>query len=535
MLRGAPSPGNFEGSFREARRTLTYSPDMRAFFFDDSPATSAPGDRRPGDLEIGERYRAGPLMLDVVTRRVGLHGRPLELPELSFDVLLALLRRAPAIVPQRQLMADAWAGAVVAPDTVAKRVTLLRQALNDVGRASPIIRIVRGRGYAIAWPVERLDTSDRPSRKLGSARPRIRVMTALVAVVFVGSLGATIRLATDWSASEAKSHTALDGPAGKHLELGTQDRSAPWGSEEIDPVAYGLFLEARVLRRSGAVGQSIDALQRAIDIEPRFAAAHAELAIARLSMGTRGEKATATALAQHALELDDRLPLAYAAAASAAIFVDWDWRRAEALIRQGLASAPDDAYLLAYYSFLARIQGDLEKAITLYRVYAATNVMDARSHYGLGQLYYLAGRYREAIDAYRQALMLRPEQPYARLAIGRMRVLQGDAAAALDEIRRESDEGFRLYGLVLVHTATGDTRAAEAALQQFEDLDAIKNPYWIGALHAYRGDADAAFDWFESAWRQRDTGLLGIKVDPLLADIRHDRRYHELLARLALD
>ena len=94
---------------------------------------------------------------------------------------------------------------------------------------------------------------------------------------------------------------------------------------------------------------------------------------------------------------------------------------------------------------------------------------------------------------------------------------------------------LRLYGLAIAHTAAGDERAAVAVLEDLEKTSGSCCNYWLGSLHAYRGDADSAFRFFESAWTAREWGLLEIKIDPLLEGVRGDPRYTQLVARMNLD
>ena len=107
-----------------------------------------------------ERYSVRDLQVEVDTRRVLRGGEELHLTELSFDVLVVLLRRAPGVVSKRQLMNEVWQGLVVEPDTVKKRITLLRESLADGERQDPLIRVIRGRGYAINASVERLECQE---------------------------------------------------------------------------------------------------------------------------------------------------------------------------------------------------------------------------------------------------------------------------------------------------------------------------------------------------------------------------------------
>lgn len=101
-----------------------------------------------------ERYRIGTLTLDADAFRLDDRGREIAVPKLTFDLFVALLRRAPDVVTIDELMDVVWPNVVVAEDTVTQRVRLLRDALGPEHRE--IVATVRGRGYRITAPVRPL-------------------------------------------------------------------------------------------------------------------------------------------------------------------------------------------------------------------------------------------------------------------------------------------------------------------------------------------------------------------------------------------
>jgi TolB-like protein/DNA-binding winged helix-turn-helix (wHTH) protein/Tfp pilus assembly protein PilF len=117
--------------------------------------------RREGSMAAtgtaGERYRLGDLTVDVGLQQVTGPAGDIALPRLSFDLLLALLRRAPDFVSNDELSATVWAGVVVSPETVTKRVNLLREAIGDDASNPRYVAGLRSRGYRIVATVERLE------------------------------------------------------------------------------------------------------------------------------------------------------------------------------------------------------------------------------------------------------------------------------------------------------------------------------------------------------------------------------------------
>src|SRR5450631_2763152 len=119
----------------------------------------------PGDLpEIRTGiFTVGDLSVDVGQQRVTRAGSDISLPNLSFRLFLALARAAPNVIDNESLMTQVWPGLVVSPETVSKRVNLLREALGDDPRAPRYIAGLRSRGYRLIAPVSPVDdTAVRP-------------------------------------------------------------------------------------------------------------------------------------------------------------------------------------------------------------------------------------------------------------------------------------------------------------------------------------------------------------------------------------
>ena len=58
--------------------------------------------------------------------------------------------------------------------------------------------------------------------------------------------------------------------------------------------------------------------------------------------------------------------------------------------------------------------------------------------------------------------------------------------------------------------------------------------YQIAEVYAVRGETDKAFEWLQISFDDRDAGMLGLLVDPLLRGLRDDPRYKNLLVKLGL-
>ena len=67
-----------------------------------------------------------------------------------------------------------------------------------------------------------------------------------------------------------------------------------------------------------------------------------------------------------------------------------------------------------------------------------------------------------------------------------------------------------------------------------KNVPAISTIMQYAQIYAQLNDKDRAFKSLSKAWALRDTGLLWLRVDPLLDPIRSDRRFEALLRSMKL-
>jgi adenylate cyclase len=115
------------------------------------------------------KYSVGDLTIDTGRQLVTRAADPIALPKLSYDLLLALTRAAPNLVPLDALMRLVWSGIVVSPETVSQRVKLLRDALGDDPRVPRYIGGLRGRGYQVIAAVKAIEDNPAAAAMSGSA------------------------------------------------------------------------------------------------------------------------------------------------------------------------------------------------------------------------------------------------------------------------------------------------------------------------------------------------------------------------------
>ena len=95
-------------------------------------------------------YEFSDLTLDLDRHLLTRGGVPVKLTKLSFKVLQALVRAAPALISHDDLIDEVWGPRrVITPDNLSQRMKTLRQSLGDDTNQPIYIEGVRGK--AIAW------------------------------------------------------------------------------------------------------------------------------------------------------------------------------------------------------------------------------------------------------------------------------------------------------------------------------------------------------------------------------------------------
>jgi DNA-binding response OmpR family regulator len=91
-----------------------------------------------------------PISADEETRRAQVHGQPLELTRVEFDLLASLLESPGRVYTRAQLIDRVWGdGFAISDRTVDSHVKSLRRKVAEAGANPGLIETVRGVGYRI--------------------------------------------------------------------------------------------------------------------------------------------------------------------------------------------------------------------------------------------------------------------------------------------------------------------------------------------------------------------------------------------------
>jgi tetratricopeptide (TPR) repeat protein len=178
--------------------------------------------------------------------------------------------------------------------------------------------------------------------------------------------------------------------------------------------------------------------------------------------------------------------------------------------------------------------GDVDRAVELYQDGIKRNPLDPNMLNSLGIALCAANLLQECLQTRLNLMQLHPEFGGVNRSVGVARLYLGEFAAALEAMQSEPNEHYRLGGLAIIYWAMGRHGESNAALQSLTNGFSSSDAYGIAVVHAYRGEIDQAFQWLDRAYRTHDHGMLDLKTDPLLRNLRGDARFQELLSRMRL-
>ncbi|MDQ2979283.1 MAG: protein kinase, partial [Acidobacteriota bacterium] len=329
------------------------------------------------------------------------------------------------------------------------------------------------------------------------------------------------------------------------VKLLPQERRVGSQRRTSNPEAYNQYLLGRQFAtRANPEGDrlAVAAYQRAIKLDPNYAAAYAALAgaeywLAESAGGTAEavatEKEQAMAAAEKAIALDPDLADGYLGRGLVRYGITWDWIGAQTDIERALSLDPGDSRIQIVYSYILSSLGRLPEAIVTAKKAIELDPLSARGGSNLGRYLNALGQLPQARQALTGALEINPEDEYVHFNLGTTLLLEGQPKAALAEFRRAGD-ARGLAGVAMAEHDLGHTQESQKALDELIARHAQDSALHIAQVYAWRGDRDKAFEWLDRAYAQRDAGLAELKCDPLIVKLYSDPRYAAILKKMNL-
>jgi serine/threonine-protein kinase len=313
--------------------------------------------------------------------------------------------------------------------------------------------------------------------------------------------------------------------------------------------AYSLYLKGRFWwnRRTQAdIAEGVKYFEQAIAEDPSYALAYTGLADSyALDLDYSGAPVKegmerAKAEARKAIELDETLAEAHTSLGWVTFIYDWDWAGAAREFNRAIQLNPRYSTARQWHAWLLIAMGRFEEALAEGRAAIDLDPASVSIRRSLGWLQYYARRNEAALDNLRRALAMDPTAEETHRLLGLVYMEQGmhdEAAASFKEaLTLSRNKALAFAGLGQVAARRGRLEEAEAVLKEMHDRarSGYVSPVALTNLYTALGDADAAFDWLERAYRERRGWLAYLKVEPTLDPLRRDPRFQGLLEQMRL-
>ena len=307
--------------------------------------------------------------------------------------------------------------------------------------------------------------------------------------------------------------------------------------------AYQLYVKGRYFFDRWEAADRAKALgyfQQAIASDPSYAAAYAGLAEVYAEQAFFGEgrekRALGLAAAKKAVELDGALAEAHAAL-GLSLFLDLKWAESQPELEQAIAlnSNSINAHLSYgwYLAFVGRFRESLEQMNLAQKL----NPLSITISYTTGNILYWHREYDRSIEQYHQTLEINPEHPSAFESMGDSYLAKNQCADAAENYARGEELGGNPDFAAALRSSYKASGCRGLIQKQFElDRDPSSKDYSAmdaAGFAALLGKKDEAFGLLEKAYAER-VGIVFLKIEPQLDNIRSDPRYGDLLRRVGL-
>jgi TolB-like protein/Tfp pilus assembly protein PilF len=312
-----------------------------------------------------------------------------------------------------------------------------------------------------------------------------------------------------------------------------------------DTEAYNQYLLGnQYFNRNSTEGYqlAVSAYQKAVALDPNYAAAYAGLGTAEFYASDFSATAEESALVRQRAQaaVDKAIALApdladgYIARALYRCTILWDWSGAQADFDKALALEPGSSLAHRRLGLLFQSLGRLPEAIAATRKAIELDPLSSSAWGNLGAIYLSnPDQFREAREALDRALSINPEANLALHYLVVLELLEGHAQVALDQSRRFG-EVWRQMGVAMAEHSLGHVRESQQALDELIAKYAHDWAFQIAEVYAWRGEPDKAFEWLERAYVQRDAGFAVFKSDPTLKSLWPEARFAAMLKKVGL-
>ena len=284
-----------------------------------------------------------------------------------------------------------------------------------------------------------------------------------------------------------------------------------------------------------------DLFETAVRLDPNYALAHVGVADAYnwaeiygvLPPGRAYEKCCEAA--SRALELDPGLGEAHGSMALILWNGDWNLEAAERTFRKAIELNPGHALSYEFYGAVLTGVGRTEEGTRLAGRTEEVDPLSLRTKTLVAWQRYQAGRLQESLAKAEEIIEMDSNYPQGHLQRGNVLEQLGRAPEAVRELERCAElmgpTALVKYPLCFALDRAGNRERARRIVEEM--LEAARQryvkPWFLGMAHVAIDEIDAAFEYFEQSFAERDAWVIWFATEPKLERIHRDPRFVRLL------
>lgn len=316
-----------------------------------------------------------------------------------------------------------------------------------------------------------------------------------------------------------------------------------------DPEAQRNYLYGRSFmqkRDASNIKTAISHFEKAVELDPAYALAHASLAECYLSLPspaygslkTKDVMYMARSEAMKALEIDEESSEAHTVLGVIQLKYGWKWQEAEKEFQRAILLNPDYSTAHFWYSQLLTVLGRMTEAIAESEKARDLDPSSPINNMNVGRAYYFDRQYQRAIDHLNGILEKNPDDPRALYVLGYVYLQVGNLDKALNIFQSiyNRDKMVGAAPLGLTYGRMGKTEDALRILKELDTLSSEKNvhPHERAMIYMGLNDRDNAFKWFEQSKAERFASIPYLNTEPVYDSLRSDPRFAEFVRSFEL-
>ena len=310
--------------------------------------------------------------------------------------------------------------------------------------------------------------------------------------------------------------------------------------------AYELYLQGLYHLRSGSMeglNKSYPLLRQAINLDPEFAEAYAEIAGYYIRQGSwRGiltpelAKKEAMPYVLKALELDPNSENGRTQLGTIKWLFEWDFAGAEKEYIRGKSSRT-----YRFYGFFLLLMGRFQDAEDHFAESRRLNPMDPHDRTHRGVVQYFLNHPQRAIKILKDGISFYPNVLSGYHKLGKIYLNLGNYDEAIEtlelgmEVDKDRIPSF-LGDLAIAYFKSGQPEKAKEIIEELKSIESKglqgSPSFYLAQIYAGIGELELAFETLEKSYEAHEVEMIWLKIEPQFNSLRNDPRFTDLLKRV---